>query len=123
MLNPGEQALYRELQARTQGLGVMVAPKMRVLDSLEPGLMVGLSQQERDYTFRAHFDMVVVGVDSFRPVAAVELDGATHEQDPLTMARDRLKNSICMNAGLPLLRVRWGDFGELGALDGVLSSL
>ncbi|MFZ5823434.1 MAG: AAA domain-containing protein, partial [Bacillota bacterium] len=119
VLNPGEQALYRELAERLKGRPVMVAPKMRVLDSLEPTRLADLTQQERDYAFRAHFDLVVVGLDGFRPVAAVELDGATHEQDPLTMARDRLKNAICEKASLPLLRVRWGDFGALAVLDGI----
>lgn len=37
-----------------------------------------------------------------------------------TMARDRLKNSICEKMGLPLLRVRWGDWEVLSALDGLL---
>lgn len=118
MLNPGEQVLYRELVAWLDGRRVLLAPKMRVLDSLEPGLMPQLTQQERDYAFRAHFDIVVVDVDSFKPIAAVELDGAQHETDPLTQARDRLKNSICEKAGLRLVRVRWGDWAALGAVEG-----
>ena len=95
----------------------MVTPKMRVLDTLEPTRMAALTQPERDYAFRAHFDLVLVETRGFRPVAAVELDGATHAQDPLTMARDRLKNSICEKVGLPLLRVRWGDWDALSTLD------
>jgi len=109
VLNGGEQELYRELLTRTGGRQIMVTPKMRVLDTLEPTRMTELTQPERDYAFRAHFDLVLVETQSFKPVAAVELDGATHEQDPLTMERDRLKNSICEKVGLPLLRVRWGD--------------
>ncbi|MFZ5814453.1 MAG: DUF2726 domain-containing protein [Bacillota bacterium] len=120
MLNGGEQVLYRELQARLQGRPVMLAPKVRVLDALGPDRLGALSRQERDYAFRAHLDMVVVELGGFKPVAAVELDGATHEKDPLTMARDRLKNGICEKVGLPLLWVRWGDWGALSALDGVV---
>lgn len=116
VLNPGEQELYRELLARVQGRRVLLAPKMRVLDSLEPGLMSALTQQERDYAFRAHFDLVLVDQDSFKPLAAVELDGVHHDTDPLTQARDRLKNSLCAKAGLPLVRVRWGDWGALDSL-------
>jgi hypothetical protein len=116
VLNPGEQVLYRELLARVDGRRILLAPKMRVLDSIEPGKMPGMTQQERDYAFRAHFDVVLVDVGTFRPVAAVELDGRRHETDPLTQARDRLKNSLCEKAGLPLVRVRWGDWA---ALDGV----
>lgn len=120
VLNPGEQVLYRELLARLGGRSILLAPKMRVLDSIEPALMPGMTQQERDYAFRAHFDLVLVDQHSFKPVAAVELDGRHHVTDPLTQARDRLKNSLCAKAGLPLVRVRWGDWGSLRALDEVL---
>ena len=123
VLNPGEQVLYRELLKRVAGSRVLLAPKMRVLDSLEPGLVPTLMQQERDYAFRAHFDMVLVDQESFRPVAAVELDGATHENDPVTLARDRLKNSLCEKAGLPLIRVRWGEWGALQALESLLGGV
>lgn len=54
------------------------------------------------------------------PAAAVELDGTQHDSDPVTQARDRLKNSLCKQAGLPLVRVRWGD---RGALERVLATL
>jgi hypothetical protein len=36
------------------------------------------------------------------------------------MARDQLKDSICETVGLPLLRVRWGEWDALSALDGLL---
>lgn len=117
MLNSGEQVLYRELLKRTAGSRVLLAPKMRVLDSLEPALVPTLTQQERDYAFRAHFDMVLVDQESFKPVAVVELDGAIHVNDLITMARDRLKDSLCEKAGLPLIRVRWGNWGALDSLE------
>jgi hypothetical protein len=120
VLNGGEQELYRELLTRMGGKQITVAPKMRVLDTLEPTRMIALTQPERDYAFRAHFDLVLVETQGFKPVAAVELDGATHAQDPRTVARDQLKNSICEKAGLPLLRVRWGDWDALSALDRLL---
>ncbi len=120
VLNGGEQVLYRELQGRLQGRPVMLAPKMRVLDCLESSRLGELTQQERDYAFRAHFDVVIVGLEGFRPLMAVELDGRTHEQDPLVQARDRLKDRVCEKAGLPMLRVRWGDWGALRVVDGVI---
>ena len=123
VLNGGEQELYRELLTRMGGKQIMVTPKMRVLDTLEPTRMAELTQPERDYAFRAHFDLVLVETQGFRPVAAVELDGATHEQDSLTMARDRLKNSICEKVGLPLLRVRWRDWDALSTLDVLVGPL
>jgi hypothetical protein len=122
VLNQGEQVLYRELLARVQGRRAMLAPKMRVLDCIELGRLAGLTQQERDYAFRAHFDVVVVDQESFRPVAAVELDGRQHETDPLTQARDRLKDSLCGKVGLRLVRVKWGDWGQLATLDAVLDT-
>src|SRR5436189_43117 len=53
VLNGGEQELYRELLTRMGGKQIMVTPKMRVLDTLEPTRMAELTQPERDYAFRA----------------------------------------------------------------------
>jgi very-short-patch-repair endonuclease len=55
-------------------------------------------------------------------IAAVELDGKQHDTDPLTQPRDRLKDSLCHKAGLPLIRVRWGAWQALESLVPLLPS-
>jgi hypothetical protein len=63
-----------------------------------------LSNAELRYLRLAHFDFVIWDAKE-RAVAAWEFDGAHHVTDPEQQRRDRLKESICYKAGLPLYRV------------------
>jgi hypothetical protein len=65
---------------------------------------IGLSDVELRYLRLAHFDFVIWDTKE-RAVAAWEFDGAHHVTDPEQQRRDRLKDSICRKAGLPLYRV------------------
>ncbi|GBF03896.1 hypothetical protein DAERI_010068 [Deinococcus aerius] len=53
----------------------------------------------------AELDVVVYGARTLLPILAVEADGPQHDA-PVQAGRDRLKDSICRVAALPLLRVR-----------------
>ncbi|WP_261665410.1 DUF2726 domain-containing protein [Deinococcus sp. Marseille-Q6407] len=53
----------------------------------------------------AHFDVVVLGATSLRPILAIEADGDQHNH-PDQVAQDTKKNRICHVVGLPLVRVR-----------------
>ena len=68
---------------------------------------IGLSDAELRYLRLAHFDFVIWDSEE-RAVAAWEFDGAHHVTDPEQQRRDRLKDSICRKAGLPLYRVSDG---------------
>jgi hypothetical protein len=65
---------------------------------------IGLSDAELRYLRLAHFDFVIWDAEE-RAVAAWEYDGIHHVTDPEQQRRDRLKDSICRKAGLPLYRV------------------
>jgi hypothetical protein len=65
---------------------------------------IGLSYAELRYLRLAHFDFVIWDAKE-RAVAAWEYDGVHHVTDPEQQRRDRLKDSICHKAGLPLYRV------------------
>jgi hypothetical protein len=65
---------------------------------------MGLSDAELRYLRLAHFDFVIWDAKE-RALAAWEFDGAYHVTDPEQQRRDRLKDSICRKAGLPLYRV------------------
>jgi hypothetical protein len=65
---------------------------------------IGLSDAELRYLRLAHFDFVIWDAKEWA-VAALEYDGVHHITDPEQQRRDRLKDSICQKAGLPLYRV------------------
>jgi len=65
---------------------------------------MGLSDAELRYLRLAHFDFVIWDAKE-RAMAAWEYDGVHHVTDPEQQRRDRLKDSICRKAGLPLYRV------------------
>lgn len=65
---------------------------------------MGLSDAELRYLRLAHFDFVIWDAKE-RAVAAWEYDGAHHVIDSEQQRRDRLKDSICRKAGLPLYRI------------------
>jgi hypothetical protein len=65
---------------------------------------IGLSDAELRYLRLAHFDFVIWDAKE-RALAALEYDGVHHITDPEQQRRDRLKDSICQKAGLPLYRV------------------
>ena len=65
---------------------------------------IGLSDAELRYLRLAHFDFVIWDAKE-RAVAVWEFDGVHHVTDPAQQRRDRLKDSICRKAGLPLYRI------------------
>lgn len=65
---------------------------------------MGLADAELRYLRLAHFDFVIWDAKE-RAVAAWEYDGAHHIADRDQQRRDRIKDSICRKAGLPLYRV------------------
>ncbi len=51
-----------------------------------------------------HVDFLIVTRDGYHPRLAIELDGASHEQE-VQQARDQVKNLVFRSAGLILLRL------------------
>lgn len=62
-------------------------------------------EAETDYLKKTSLDILIVakGYDSF-PILGIEYDGRVH-QHPEQIKKDQLKNSICIQAHLPLVRI------------------
>ncbi|MFD6454305.1 DUF2726 domain-containing protein, partial [Nocardia sp. NPDC060220] len=76
---------------------------------------------------RASFDFVVFNRVTRRWVCAVEVDGYEyHENNPDQLARDALKNKVCVKYRIPLLRLPTTGSAEIprirAALDRVLTT-
>jgi Protein of unknown function (DUF2726) len=78
----------------------------------------GITDERYSYALKAHFDFVVYRHDreTLRdlPQFAVEFDGRQHQTDGRQIARDRLKDTICEQLGLPLVRAREPALKQVG---------
>jgi hypothetical protein len=97
----GERALY---EALTKVYGSSSVQGHVGMGDVVASEGIGLSDAELRYLRLAHFDFVIWDAEE-RAVCACEFDGAHHVTDPEQQRRDRLKDSICHKAGLPLFRV------------------
>lgn len=76
-----------------------------------------------DYYEKTSFDFVVVRRQGNRWIAllAIEHDGSVHQQSE-KRKKDEMKNQICLEAGLTLLRVRDPERGDTRAVKDTLQS-
>lgn len=98
------------LQRQLAKEGYRILPKVGLCDALEKDRNDYLPQREFDYFTRAHLDFLVT-CDNM-PVFAVEFDGAHHFADERTIENDAIKNRLCKQAGLPLLRITSTEIEE-----------
>lgn len=102
LLNHKEEVVFRELSEVTSDNNLRVFPKPRLSDVVEKGSTY-LSQREFDFYTRSHCDFVITDSD-YRPQMIVEYDGPLHA-DVKQQERDRIKNDLCKQAELGLLRI------------------
>jgi hypothetical protein len=102
LVNRYEIATDRLLTSAAEDYGDRLLAKVRVADVLDVEKATG---RALSYALAAHFDFVMVDRETSVPRFAVELDGRQHLSDPVTKARDRLKDDLCARARFPLLRV------------------
>lgn len=98
------------LQRQLAKEGYRILPKVRLSDAIAKDHNDHLSEREFSYFTRAHLDFLVTR--NHMPVFAVEFDGAHHFVDERTMENDVIKNRLCKQAGLPLLRVTSSEIEE-----------
>jgi len=103
LLNRPESAVHEELQGIASDAGMRVFAKTRLSDVIEKGSSF-LTQREFDFYSRSHFDFVLTD-STFLPLMVVEYDGPVHTQDKVQRERDAIKNELCQNANLGLLRI------------------
>lgn len=101
LLTPAEREFYAAVEAAIGGL-FRVFPMVRVAD------VIGVEADRQSFLpafnriSAKHFDFVICESQSLRPVAALELNDASHQR-PDRRQRDEFLRSVCAEAGLPLL--------------------
>jgi len=87
----------------TLGNKFILKPKVRVASILDQFT----SPIKNDYGLKAEFDLVIFKkVNTTQvPVLVIELDGEEHYHDPRVLKRDKLKEEICRDNHIKLLRI------------------
>lgn len=101
-LNKSEEVVFQELSAIARDNRLRVFTKPRVAD------VIRIERDEmppRHFSFhlKSHFDFLLTRAD-FSPFMVVEFDGPSHENQ-LQIERDTIKNRLCRDAGLPIIRI------------------
>lgn len=102
LVNRVEHQADELLQRTAAANGDRLLAKVRLADAVDVGNW-GAPYQE--FAMRAHLDFLMISVATSEPLFAVEIDGARHRSDRTQRRRDVLKDKLCKEAGLPLLRV------------------
>lgn len=103
LVNGDELHTDQALREAVADAGFRLDAKVRVADVLRIERS-GLSSQAYGFALRSHFDWVISDADTTMPEFAVEFDGPSHLAQE-SRARDALKDEICRQLGLPLLRI------------------
>jgi very-short-patch-repair endonuclease len=103
LLNKSESRVDAELAKIADEWGMRVHIKPRLADVITKE-KTPLTQRVFDYYTRSHFDFVLTDTE-MRPVMAIEYDGPLHQTDPKQAERDAIKNDLCKDAGLGILRI------------------
>lgn len=102
VLNSYEETTYLRLREVCEEFGACVYAKVRLADIL-PIEGSGISQREYRFALQAHFDFVLTDINHY-PLFVVEFDGNTHLANAQRV-RDQIKDRLCQQFALPLLRV------------------
>lgn len=105
LFTPAERSFLGVLESVLPS-GVRVFGKVRLADIF--GVKSGSERGERQGAFnridRKHVDLLLVRTDDLAPLAGVELDDKSHEEDE-RQARDAFVDDVFASAGLPLIHV------------------
>ena len=105
LLSSAERSFFGALVMATAEHGT-VFPKIRIADVLAPkkGSDKATWQKAFNRVSAKHFDFLICEPSSLTPLVAVELDDSSHASKSAA-GRDSVKDSACLSAGLPLIRV------------------
>ncbi len=99
ILTPAEELFHNTLVLAAKDFAIF--PKLRVADVIQAD-----TNARADF-FRIsqkHFDWIICDPQSLKPIAAIELDDASHKKDRAKYA-DGVKDAAAASAGLPLIRI------------------
>lgn len=105
LVNTYEKVTHQLLTTAAEDNGDALQAKVRLADAIDIGSYTG---RPKHYSLSAHLDFLMVDAETSLPRFVVEFDGKQHWSDPVIRERDRLKDALCQEAGLPLLRVTSG---------------
>ncbi|MBW9082925.1 DUF2726 domain-containing protein [Rhizobium pusense] len=89
--------MQRQIRSAIERHGAELHEKVRVADIIDIEKLS--SRHAGTYALQSHFDFVLID-ENEKAVVAIEFDGLGHNT-----ANDELKNSICQQADLPLIRI------------------
>lgn len=112
LLNPYEEKMYVLLKDIIKNRNDLnIHTKTRVADVVNIDKYKNFNNEKFGYGLRSHFDFVILkNENGLWPLCAIELDGKTHSNDGRTVYRDGLKDLICEDMNLKLIRVKTDDF-------------
>lgn len=96
-----ENKFYGLLAEACRDLDLLVFPKVGLNDVFKD--RQGADRKQYFRYAQLHIDYLLVTAKDYRPVAGIELDGASHQGEK-QKGRDEKKNSVFKAAGLPLMR-------------------
>jgi len=104
LLTQNELAFYKSLLPVANANKLIVCPKVRLADLIEP--IKGKNFQAGFNKIRSkHIDFVLCDPGNLKPVLALELDDRSHDR-PDRQARDQFVDNALSGAGLPILHTR-----------------
>jgi hypothetical protein len=96
-----ENKFYGLLSEACRDLDLLVFPKVGLNDVFKD--KQGADRKQYFRYAQLHIDYLLVTAKDYRPVAGIELDGASHQGEK-QKGRDEKKNAVFKASGLPLLR-------------------
>ena len=115
-----ERTLFLSLLKTVEGTPYSIFPNVRLNDIF----LIAKSAQDQRGTYARlrdkHVDFLIVEGSDFRPVLALELDGASHDNE-VQQFRDEVKNVAFRSAGVPLIRLDAQKYYSPAVLRTILS--
>ena len=104
MLTKNEYAAYKKLKVIADANGLLICPKVRLIDIVEP------KAGEQEYALRAkviqkHVDFVICNSD-LKILGVIELDDNSHDTQK-RMERDRFVDEILSDVGYTVIHTRY----------------
>ena len=122
-LSPAERSFYGVLDLAVSE-NFLLFTKVRVADVISPAK--GMNKSEWQSAFNKisakHFDFVLCDKKDLSVLCVIELDDKSHAQKKV-VARDKLLNSACKTADLPLIRFKAQSSYQRSVIEESLSTL
>ena len=115
LLTPAELQFYRYILRRSIEPRHMIFAMVRLSDLVDLTTEPVGATYSRGEAWAMHLDFVICDRNTLEPLLAIELDDSSHQRRDHEI-RDAIKNRVCADAHLPLLRVKVVDYFDFPAL-------